>query len=108
MSLYGDYIKERLNKEIVESDVGFCTYFFVQDGVYIEDLYVKPEYRKGHIAANLADQVAEIAKQKGYKKMYGSVQPSSQGSTASLRVLLAYGMELESAQPNAIIMSKGI
>ena len=108
MSLFGDYIKERLNKEIVESDVGLCTYFFVQDGVYIEDLYVRPEYRKGHIASELADQVAEIARQKGYTKMYGSVVPSSKGSTSSLKVLLAYGMELESAQQNAIIMSKGI
>ena len=108
MSLFGDYIKERLDKSIVENEHGFCTYFFVNDGVYIEDLYVSPEHRKSHVAAKLADQVAEIAKEKGFKRMYGSVQPSAKGSTASLKVLLAYGMSLESSGPNAILMSKGI
>lgn len=108
MSLFGDYIKERLSKEIVENDLGFCTYFFLQDGVYIEDLYVRPEYRKGHIAAKLADQVAEIAKEKGFKKMYGSVRPSSKGSTDSLKVLFAYGMRLDSAGPDAVITVKEI
>jgi ribosomal protein S18 acetylase RimI-like enzyme len=106
MSLHADYIKERGTKEIIESEKGFLTYFFVNDGVYIEDLYISPAHRKSHLASQMADQVAAIAKEKGYYKMYGSVAPSAQGSTDSLRVLLAYGMKLDSAGPNAVILAK--
>ena len=108
MSLYGDYIKERENKSIVESDVGFATYSVAKDGIYIEDIYVRPEYRKGHIAADMADQIAVIAREKGLHKLYGSVCPSANGSTASLKVLLAYGFKLNSSTNNFIMLEKEI
>ncbi len=108
MSLYAEYLKERGIKQIIESDVAFCTFFCLQDGVYIEDIYVKPDYRKSNIASDMADQVAVIAKQKGFSKLYGSVVPNAAGSSDSLKVLFAYGMRLDSAGPNAIITVKDI
>ena len=108
MSLYAEYCKERGIKHVIESDVAFCTYFFLQDGAYIEDIYVKPDYRKSDIASQMADQVAVIAKEKGFNKLYGSVVPTAKGSSESLKVLFAYGMRLDSAGPNAIITVKDI
>lgn len=108
MSLFGQYISEREGKEIVEDNQGFATYFYVNDGVYIENIYVSPDFRQAGVASKYADQIAELAKAKGYKKMYGSVAPSKKGSTASLKVLFAYGFELESAAQNAIIVVKEI
>jgi predicted GNAT superfamily acetyltransferase len=108
VSLYAQYIQERLGKHIVESDKGFATYYFINEGVYIEDLYVVPEARQSGEATRLADEIASIAKQKGYTKMYGSVKPTSKNSTTSLKVLLAYGFELLEAGPDAVILVKGI
>lgn len=108
MSLYGDYIKERLNKEIVEDERGFATYYYLADGVYIEDLFVAPDHRHENIASDYADRIAKLAKDKGYSKMYGSVVPSAKHSTSSLKVLLAYGFQLESSAINMIVMSKVI
>lgn len=108
MSLFGDYIKERENKEIVEDSTGFATYSYLPQGVYIQDIYVAPDYRHAGTAAKFADQIAVIAKEKGHTKMYGSVMPSAKGATSSLKVLLAYGFQLDSAGPNAIIMVKDI
>lgn len=108
MSLYGQYIKERENKDIVEDDYGYATYFFINDGVYIQDIYVHPDHRHSNIASKYADEIANLAKQKGYKKMYGSVVPSMSHSTSSLKVLLSYGFRLESSERNAIIMVKDI
>lgn len=107
-SLFGEYIKERLNKDIIEDSRGFATYFFINDGVYIEDIYVRPEHRQSGVASQFADEIAKIAKEKGYSKMYGSVAPSARHSTSSLKVLLAYGFELSSATNNAIFLVKEI
>lgn len=107
-SLFGQYIRERQNKEIVEDERGFCTYFYLKDGVYIEDLYVKPDHRQAGVASSYADKVAELAKAKGFNKMYGSVALMANHSTSSLKVLLAYGFQLDSAHNNSIILVKDI
>lgn len=107
-SLFGLYIKERLNKNIIEDDNGFCTYIFLQDGVYLEDIYVHPDHRQSGKASELADRIAEIAKEKGLKKMYGSVVPNAKFSTESLKVLLAYGFRLKSSEQNVIYFEKDL
>ena len=108
MSLFAEYIRERCNKEIIETEKGFLTYFFIPAGVYIEDLYIKPDFRHSHEASKMADKVAEIAKARGVTKMYGTVMPSANNSTDSMKVLIAYGFKIDSAEHNAIVMVKEI
>jgi acetyltransferase (GNAT) family protein len=107
-SLFAKYIKEREGKEIIEDSYGYATYFFIDDGVYIQDIFVDVEHRRGNAAAGYANQIAKIAKDKGYKKMYGTAVPSAKGCTTSVKVLLAYGFEIHSAEHNAIIFVKGL
>ena len=106
MSLYGQYIAERENKSIIETDKGFVTFYPMNGGLYLEDIYVIPEERHSREASKLADQVAEIALEKGLTKLYGSVVPSANNSTASLRVLLGYGFKLDSCTNNFILFRK--
>lgn len=106
MSLYGDYVQEICNKEIVEDSCGFATFFKFKDGLYIEDIFVLPSFRKAGHASHLADLVADIARERGIKKLYGSVKPSNNNSTASLKVLLGYGFQLDSSAIDAIAFVK--
>lgn len=109
-SLYASYLNERTNDEILESQDGFATYRFINDGksVYIIDIFTKPEVRKTGYAAALADIIVKRAKEKGCTELIGTVVPSTKGATTSLKVLLAYGMELQSAAPDLIVFRKGI
>lgn len=107
-SLYAEYIQEREGKFILENEKGFATYLFVNDGCYIEDIYVAKDHRKYGQAAEFADKIAKIAKEKGYNKLYGTVAPGSNGATESLKVLLAYGFSLQSANPQLIVFVKEI
>lgn len=107
-SLYAQYIEERLGKKIIETTSGFATYFYIQDGAYIEDIYVHPDFRMSGEASKIADQIASIARDKGYQKMYGSIKPSAKGSTESLKVLLAYGFSLLESNTDSIFLVKGI
>lgn len=109
MSLYAEYISERTDDKIIEiDDVGFITYRHILDKktTYIIDLYIRPEFRKGKMASNLADQITEEAKSLGHTKLLGSVIPSNKNSDTSIKILHAYGMKLQSCTENFIIFEK--
>lgn len=110
MSLYAEYLSERTNDEIIETAHGFATFRYLNEGksVYIMDIYVKPEHRKTNLAADMADVIAKLAKAKGATEMLGTVVPSAKNSTTSLRVLLAYGMTLQSSTNDLIVFRKDI
>lgn len=109
MSLYADYIKERLGDEIVETEHGFLTYRYIApNSVYIIDLYIVPEARQSDKASAMADLIVEAAKLKGCTKMIGTVATASKTSTLSLKVLLGYGMRLISSTNEFLVFEKDI
>ena len=110
LSLYAEYLKERTNDQILETSFGFATYRFINDGksVYIVDIFVMPEERKNGLASALADQIVRVGKAKGCSELLGTVVPTAKGSTASLKVLLGYEMEVQSAAQDLIVFRKDI
>lgn len=107
MELLKNYYEElHAGKSIIYDDHGFASYWLREKEVYIEDIYVKPEYRKSHSASHYADQIAEIGKAHGCEYMIGSVVPSANQSTISLKVLLGYGFRLLSSEDNIIWFNK--
>lgn len=107
-SLYAKYIKEREQLEIVENEFGFATYKIFGEEVYIQDIYVVPEMRKTGMAKTIADQICFYAKEKGAKKVFGSVDPNANGATESIKILIAYGMTVHSVNGPLIYFSKDI
>lgn len=109
-SLYAQYMKELNDDEIIETDLGFASYRYLNEGksVYIVNIYVVPEARKDRIASALADTIVDVARKRGCIEVLGTVTPSAKGSTASLKVLLGYGMTLKSSSDNMILFSKEI
>lgn len=109
MSLYADYLRERTSDDIIETEQGFATYRFPDpETCYIVDIYVVPKARKHGVASDIADFIMKLAKDRGCKKLLGSVVPTAKGSTESLKVLLAYGMRVDSSAPDFILFSKEI
>jgi len=108
-SHYAKYLREKTSDQIIENEKGFITYRYVDEKtVYIVDLFILPEFRKGHVAGNLADSIVFEAKNKGCTKLLGSIIPSNKNSTMSLKVLLGYGMILESSSNDFIVFKKEI
>lgn len=109
-SLYSRYIQEKTNHHIIETEQGFATYQYLNEGktVYIMDIYVIPEARTSKVASTLADTIAGLAKSKGCTEILGTVQPSLKNSTFSLKVLLGYGMTLQSSSNDFIVFRKDI
>ena len=69
MSNFGAYILEREGKYILEDERGFATYTYLQDCVYIEDIYVRPEFRKQGVGSQWADAICIEAKENGFRAL---------------------------------------
>lgn len=113
MSHYGEYIKERLGKLIIESDKGFASYYFTQhpkygDVVYVEDIFVAREFRRTKAGTEMADFICDAAKGRGVKVLLGSVNPLANGSTESMKALFAYGMKLDCIHNDLVYLVKDL
>lgn len=108
--MYGRYIKEHRGDYIIENEKGFATYRIINNGttVYIIDIYILPDFRHDGSASAIADQVVEAAKLQGCTELLGTVVPSAHNSNDSLKVLLAYGMTLQSSANDIIVFRKEI
>ena len=109
MSFYADYIRETTFGDIVETEKGFATYVFPDaQTCYIKDIFISKPYREQGAASDISAVIEDLARQKGCTRLLGSVIPSARGSTASLKVLLAYGFRLVSSQPDFILFEKDL
>lgn len=109
MSLYGEYLIERTEDRIIETEVGFVTYRFINEKTaYIIDIFIRPDKRKHGLAALLADMVVVKAKERGCTELLGTVLPTTKAATESLKVLLAYGMTLKGLENGLIVFRKDL
>jgi GNAT superfamily N-acetyltransferase len=105
-SSFAMYIEEREGKFIVEDERGFATYQFLKDCIYVEDVYVRPEYRMVGVASTYVEAIEVIARERGLKRIITTVSPRAKNCTNSLKAVLAYGFILESSDSDAIYFSK--
>lgn len=108
MDMFAEYIKERENKSVYQTEHGFAVYQISGTECYIQDIFIKEQSRNKDNAREIADAVCEIAKSNGCKTLTGTVAPSLNGSTKSLGMLLHYGFKLHSCREDFIILVKEI
>ena len=109
MSLYSQYISERSNESIIESDRGFVSFKRIDEkSMYMVDMYVVPEHRHLSNAKKMADIVADIAKRDGCTRLLSSVVPSTNNATASIKLHIAYGMSVIGASDDLIMFGKDL
>lgn len=109
--MYFDYLKEKnpgVYFEICEKDRGFAQYSFMTlpgdiKAVWIEEIYVRPEFRKTNLATSLSEKVQKLAKENfECVVLLGTISPTNSNSQASLEVLLAHGMKILKAEQDLI------
>lgn len=108
MSLYGDYIKERENFDIVEDERGFATYLVQGEECYVRDVYVKPQHRKDHVAWGYMEIIRKRMKHFGVKTIITSVCTKANGTTTSQYAILSYGFVLSHTDGPMIYYRKEI
>jgi hypothetical protein len=108
IDLYAAYLEELGAKHLFRNEKGFVLYSFAQDYCYLEEIFILPEFRGKKEFAVLSDSVAKIAKEKGCKRLLGSVIPTINNSTRSVSMMISYGAKLISSTNNYILFEKEI
>lgn len=120
-NMYADYVLERHGWHTIEKEVGFVQYSFMhgddEDGVVIEEIYVKPEHRGGgHEAWNRGDHpfwqlvtaVIEEGKKRKCTILLGKIVPSKPFASKNMYCQLVAGMQIFKAHEDEIWMCKEI
>lgn len=105
MSLWGDYIKEKYNKNTIETDVGFVTYKIVSEGkeFYVDDIYIKPEFRgTGSVLSFICDLI-KIVEENGCDRVTCCVFATSNNCEEPLIWLLKMGFKIATILENSRI-----
>jgi len=106
--LYQDYLKEYRGQEYLERDFGFITYRHVAatNSLFIQDIYVEPEWRSSGNAKLLIDDVEAKGRELGCVVLVGSVYVKNPHATNSLKCLLMNGGRIVSADTEKINLCK--
>jgi GNAT superfamily N-acetyltransferase len=108
MNKYAKYLKELKNFEMYEDEKGFITFGLMGDGLYVEDVYVLPEFRQQHVGSDYVRLIEEKAKEIGLKCVYTSLVPSLKNSHERLIIITSYGFKLCKADNDFIWFIKEI
>lgn len=108
LSLYGQYIKERSNRGILEIDGAFATFDYIGDMVYIVDIFVAKEKRRSKVGFELADTIVKQAISDGKKFLIGTVDTGTPVASDSLKFQIAYGLRAFKTVDQMIFLSKPI
>ena len=94
MNMYQQYIKERENLDVVETERGFICYRIDFPNCWINDYFVKKEYRQEGHGYFLANQIFQICKDAGVKEVHCQTDDNAFGCALSTYTVEHFGFEL--------------
>lgn len=107
MTLFAAYLKERCNRELLEvPGVAFATYEISGEECYIVDIFVEKSHRRSKVATEIADQISNLAREKGCTYLKGSIDLTRNGARESCFALLSYGFKPMLAMNDAVYFRK--
>ena len=102
MSLYSEYIKESKGNTVVEDEMGFYEYSLKEECLYVENIYIKEEFRGSKNMFNYMIQMAEIAKAFDLHQLTGVVNVKHLNANYLMGLYLKNGGNVMLAQNDNI------
>ena len=93
MEMYEEYIHEREKLQTIKTDKGFICYRFEFPFCWINDYFVKKEFRQDGHGYFLANQVFQICKDAGIKTVQCQTDDLAQGANISKFTITNFGFE---------------
>lgn len=108
MSLYADYVKERLGWETIEVEGGFISFALRPPECSIEEFYLAPGQRGTGLAQRLGDAVFSRAKESGAERVWATVVPGAGGAERAMKTIINYGFKLAGYREGKVVLMKEV
>ena len=108
---YAQYVKESYGREYYETEEGFITYSFpsTMSGVcVIHALWIEPAKRQSHRGSELADRVAEKARERKASSLFCEIDTRSQTYKEALNTITNYGFKIIGTSGFYVMLQKDI
>lgn len=107
-TLYFDFLVERLDAGIIESEYGFLTYTTNEKECFIRDMFVVKAMRRDGIGRAMVQALEDRVKKSGCKILTANVFKYDKGHANTLTAAFAAGFEIISANNDTIFIGKKI
>lgn len=107
-SLYAKYIYEIEGIESVETDRYFFNFAMVENEFHVYEIYVLPEFRGTNVSVELADQIENLAAERGADILVGFVHKAHKGWQTSLAFQKKRGLEVLDETDEKITLTKRV
>ena len=99
MSLWAEYVKEKYSKESIEEENGFAIYYMIPSNseLYVEDIYVRPEFRRKGEFISLIKKLVKVAIDNEAEKVSCFVYLLSNHPEESMLWILKLGFKVSHA-----------
>lgn len=86
--MYKDYVENQLkNRFVYEDEFGFITYNFQDEICQLEEIFIKPEFRRQGKASEYYTMCEKIGRENGMKILKGSIVIGTLGAEESMMCL---------------------
>ena len=109
MTLYKEYIKERIKANVIHDDFGFLQYQTDNNVCYINELFVAKEHRNKNKALEMMNLLVDILYAidvPKINKMIATVYIDTNGYQRVLYSALKYGFSIIKLENNCIYLQK--
>lgn len=108
-SMYKDYIESQgFDRHVYETEHGFLTYNKRDDILQLEEIYIKPEYRRKGFASKFYKEAERIGREMDCKELKGSIIIGSSNAEGSMICLLKNDFKLHYTDGFIIYLRKEI
>lgn len=111
MSHYADYLKEAFNREVIEDERGFISFYILPEMPTVccfLDIYVAPKFRGMDEANTLEELAIDWAREHGCQKVLGSLNMKISTPERSMKKFLKYGYKLSHVNGDFMYFIKDI
>lgn len=92
--LFADYLFEKLGIETYFTEHGFVSYTIKEQGIHINEMFVKKESRRKGKGTGLLDKIKDLSKENGFKLITCNCQLDQDGTESSMRAILDSGFKV--------------
>lgn len=100
--MYQQYLSDKNGETLIVKDQGFFTYLRVGNELWVNDIYVSPEYRRNGIAKEFIGELGVIAKKLDCKFLIGRIDINHKDHAQALMFHMGVGAHVVKAENNQI------